>query len=154
MAENTVRTVVIFGIISLVLAGAAVGGVLLMKARNNSYASSRAQSVAQNNTAKQSTEKKDEGKKNDSQPAQSNQNQQSQAPATTATPTPSSSQTQSSSRPVQNAPQGGSGATPDGSMPATGPSDVVATMIMLMLAVFFSGKLIRARADYRRYVGL
>ena len=149
MADNTIRTIVIFGIITLVLVGSAVGGVLLMKARNDSYASARPQTVAQNNTpTNQPAPKKDDTKKDESQ-----SNQQNQTP--TDTPTPSSTaQPSSQPAPTSTTTSQGSGATPSGGMPATGPSDVAATVTMLMLAVFFAGKLIRARADYRRYVGL
>src|SRR3546814_3797108 len=41
--SNTVRTIAIFGIITLILGGAAVGVVRLMKARNNSYATAQSQ---------------------------------------------------------------------------------------------------------------
>ena len=39
-------------------------------------------------------------------------------------------------------------------MPATGPTeDFLVTAGLLSLAAFFGAKLLRARADYRRYVG-
>lgn len=152
MPNNTVRTILIFGVIALVLGGAVVGAVRLLKARNTSYAS---QSQQKPNTpepqqqAPSADPKKDETKKDEPkpQPTQSNQN----TPSTTQTPTPA---TPSPSSQPQNTPSSvaATGATPQGSMPATGPADVFATIAMLMLAVFFSAKLLRARADYRRYV--
>lgn len=159
MANNTVRTIAIFGIITLVLGGAAIGVVRLMKARNNSYATSQSQPTATNNKPEQqqtpppAEQKKEETKQEEQKP-------QDNKPATTETPAPSTP-TPTPTPSTQQQPTGGSpssvaatGATPNGSMPATGPTeDFLATAGLLSLAVFFGAKLIRARADYRRYVG-
>lgn len=161
MANNTVRTIVIFGLITLVLAGAAVGTVRLMKARNNSYAASQSQPAATNNPqqAPQADQKKDEAKKQDepkSQPAQDQNKQNSPSAAQTLAPsTPAPAPTPPSSQGASPSAVAATGATPQGSsMPATGPTDFFATVVMMMLAVFFGAKLFRARTDYRRYVGL
>jgi len=158
VANNTVRTIAIFGIITLVLGGAAVGVVRLMKARNNSYATAQSQPTATNNQPQQQQNppaaepKKEEAKQEEQKP-------QENKPATTETPAPAPSTP--TPAPATQQPAGESptsvaatGATPNGSMPATGPTeDFLATAGLLSLAVFFGAKLIRARADYRRYVG-
>lgn len=151
MAENTVRTIAIFGVITLVLLGAAVGGVFLMKARNNSYAAAQKPPVAQTNQpTAQPEQKKDEAKKDQPAAPQNNQNQQQNpAPASNPAPAKPNPQPAQTPTPANNPP----GATPNGSMPATGPEDMLLMIPLLMLAVFFGGKLLRARADYRRYVG-
>jgi cytoskeletal protein RodZ len=157
VANNTVRTIVIFGIITLVLGGAAVGVVRLMKARNNSYATSQAQPTATNNQPQQQQNPPAEQKKEETK--QEEQKPQENKPAATETPAPAPSTP--TPAPVTQQPAGGSptsvaatGATPNGSMPATGPTeDLLATAGLLSLAAFFGAKLIRARADYRRYVG-
>lgn len=143
MANNTVRTIVIFGLITLVLGGAAVGAVRLLKARNDSYATAQAQPVAANPPQQaQNDQKKEEPQKE--------QPQTNQSPQTTTPPSTSTPQTPTSTP----APAGTGGATPSGSMPATGPAeDFLATAALLSLITFFSVKLVKARADYRRYIG-
>lgn len=153
MANNTVRTIAIFGIITLILGGAAVGVVRLMKARNNSYATAQSQPTAINNQPQQQqnppAEQKKEGAKQEEQkPASTPAPQQSTPAPSTQTPTPA--RTPSAQQPTTVAT---TGTTPNGSMPATGPTeDFLATAGLLSLAAFFGAKLIRARADYRRYV--
>lgn len=156
MANNTVRTIVIFGVITLVLGGAAVGVVRLMKVRNNSYATAQSQPTATNNQPQQQQNppaepKKDEAKQEEQKPASTPTPQQS-TPPVTETPAPSTPTPAPSTEPTAVA---ATGATPNGSMPATGPTeDFLATAGLLSLAAFFGARLLRARADYRRYVGL
>lgn len=141
MANNTVRTIVIFGLIALVLGAAAVGGIRLMKVRNSSYAATQTQAQT---TPPQEQQKPEETKK-EPQPAQ--QGAQNSSPSTPAPAAKPSSQGGTPTAVTET------GATPGGSMPATGPTEFFATLGMLMLAVFFGAKILRARADYRRYVG-
>lgn len=157
MANNTVRTIAIFGIITLVLGGAAIGVVRLMKARNNSYATAQSQPTATNNQPEQQqtpppAEQKKEETKQEEQKPQENKPAETPAPApSTPTPAPSAAQQPAGESPSSVA---ATGATPNGTMPATGPTeDFLATAGLLTLAVFFGAKLLRARADYRRYVG-
>lgn len=150
MANNTVRTIAIFGIITLVLGGAAVGVVRLMKARNSTYAAAQNQPAATNNQPQQQqTPPPAEETKPEEQKPQSNPAPQQNTPSTAETPAPNQQSAGGSPSSVA-----AMGATPNGSMPATGPTeDLFATAGLLSLAVFFGVKLLRARADYRRYVG-
>lgn len=151
MANNTVRTIAIFGVITLILGGAAVGVVRLMKARNNSYATAQSQPTAANNQPQQqqnppAEQKKEEAKQEEQKPASTPAPQQNTPAPSTPTPAPSPSAQQPTTVAT-------TGTTPNGSMPATGPAeDFLATAGLLSLAAFFGAKLIRARADYRRYV--
>lgn|GEM_PF-4221599 len=150
MPNNTARTIVIFGLIALILGGAAVGGVLLMKARNNSYAAARTTQATTNAPAAPQNEQKPEDKKQpDPQPQP-----QKPEPAKTDTTAPTTPQPQPVAPQNNQVAKTDPGVTPStGSMPATGPEDFFATVGMLMLAVFFGAKLLRSRADYRRYIG-
>jgi cytoskeletal protein RodZ len=164
VSNNTVRTVVIFGIIALILGGAAVGGLRLMKARNASYASTQSQQTAVDTSKQQpaaqqpkNQAKKDESKstsddKNKSSSTQqttASDNKQAQTPATT--PSPASSTPQPATDTTKD------NATANNSLPATSgvsPPDFLATFSLMLVAAFFGSKLLKARADYRRYLNL
>ena len=161
VSNNSVRTVVIFGIIALILGAIVVGGIRLTRARNNSYETSHSSNVAQTNTAKQPAQPQQQKNTSmstsqlGSSSTQKKTNQQSSNPAQPQTPVPAapSPQPMSSSDGKTNAtvsPQ-------QNKLPGTSalsPSDFGLTMILMMLAVFFGNKLLRVRADYRRYIGL
>lgn len=166
MSSNTVRTVVIFGIIALVLGGAAVGGLRLMKARNASYASSQTQQTAAADTPKQpvTQQPKQEAKKDESkntpQPASNDQSkttqdQQKVADTKPATPTPAPTPSQPSTPQTSTPPPAPD--TKNNALPATSgfsPADFFATFVLMLAAAFFGSKLLKARADYRRYLNL
>lgn len=161
MSNSSVRTVVLFGIIAVILIGAAVGGVRLIKARNDSYASSQ-QKIAQSNTkqqpAQQPQQKKDSTSSSPSTSTpqtQSNQNtsqtKTAVPPSTGTTPAPTTSNTSTPKTTPSVAPQ------QDTHLPATSgfsPTEALPTLTLMALAGLFGSKLLRARADYRRYIGL
>lgn len=161
MTNNSVRIVILFALIALVLGGFVVGGVQFMKARNDSYAAAsqsrqtpQANQPAQTNQNQPSSnenQNKDNQEQQTPQPAPSNQNTN---PSPSAAQTPAPSTPAASSTPAQQPSSiAATGATPQGGMPATGPADFFATAGLLALATFFGARLLRARADYRRYVG-
>jgi len=144
----------LFSIIALVLVGATVGGVRIIKARNDSYAASQ-RKVAQTDTKQQpqpAQQKADTSKSADTskQPQSQDTSNKNSAvpPVTNPTPTPAASDTKSTSTPQ---PQQHS------NLPATSsftPGEALPTIVLMGLAGFFGSKLLRARADYRRYIGL
>ena len=163
MSNSSVRTVVLFGIIAVILVGAAVGGVRLIKARNDSYASSQ-HKVAQTDTKQQPAQQPQQKKDNTSSSSststpqtQSNQNtsqtKTAVPPSTGTTPAPTSNSTSTPTPKTTPsvAPQ------QDTHLPATSgfsPSEALPTLTLMALAGLFGSKLLRARADYRRYIGL
>ena len=160
MSNNVIRTVVIFGIIALVLGGAVVGAVRLTKVRNNSYATSHTANVAQTAPISQPQQKKDTSK-SDSQPQQPTGQTKSQSPSPSSSQpqTPASTPTPSASTPnvADNKTSVAATAPHQNALPQTSafsPADLGLTMILMMLAAFFGNKLLRTRADYRRYMGL
>jgi hypothetical protein len=157
--NNTVRTILIFGVIGLILVGATVGGVHLLKARNDSYAASQSQ-PQQKPQQNMPTQPKQEAKKDDSQkkneaskptpPAQSQSPaQQSQTAASKPSTTPPSA----TSAPAQQPQNNSVAATGPSSLAATGPSDVnfALSILLMMLAVFFGARLLQARGLIRKY---
>ncbi len=162
MSSNTVRTVVIFGIIALVLGGVTVGGLRLMKARNDAYASGQTQQTATNTTkqpavAQPKQEAKQNETKNNNPTSTTPIDQGKVADAPKPTPTPAPSQTQpAASQPAATPPAPNAKKT-DTSLPATSglsPADFFATGGLMAIAAFFGSKLLKARADYRRYLHL
>lgn len=152
MSNSSFRTVLLFSIIALVLVGATVGGVRIIKARNDSYAASQRE-VAQTDTKQQpqpAQQKADTSKQPQSQDTSNKNN--AVPPVTNPTPTPAASDTKSTSTPqTASTPQQHS------NLPATSsftPGEVLPTIVLMGLAGFFGNKLLRARADYRRYIGL
>ena len=153
MSSNTVRTVVIFGIIALVLGAAAVGGIRLMKARNASYASSQSQKTAATDTTKQQpAAKKDESKSTSSPTSSTDKNKTS-----TTQQTPAAAPTPAASTPPPVTTDTTKSTAASNALPATSglsPSDFMATFVLMLAAAFFGSKLLKARADYRRYLRL
>jgi hypothetical protein len=159
VSNSSVRTVVIFSIIALILGGAAIGGVRLIKARNNSFASSQAKPVAQADTKKQDQQaqpqkqqqkqSEDKSKTQTQQPA-AQQQQQTPKPAAPSTPTPTQPAPDTSKKVAATPPTPQS--VPDTS--AFSPSDILPTFTLMIIAAFFGSKILRARADYRRYISL
>lgn len=153
MSNSSFRTVLLFSIIALVLVGATVGGVRIIKARNDSYAASQRE-VAQTDTKQQpqpAQQKADTSKQHQSQDTSNKNN--AVPPVTNPTPTPAASDTKSTSTPqTASTPQ----PQQHSNLPATSgfaPGEVLPTIVLMGLAGFFGSKLLRARADYRRYVG-
>lgn len=157
MPKNSIRTIIAFSVIALVLAGAAVGGAFLVKSRNSSFASKPSQ-VAQTDTTKQPTDQKTDTAKTEDQNKTddtSSQKQQDQpsAPAQTETPAPSTQPSAATNDKKSDEASNKSATT----LPATSamsPADFAPTIALMALAGFFGSKLLRARADYRRYIGL
>jgi len=153
---NTTRTIVVFSIISLVLVGVTVGGVQLLKARNNTYASR--QQIPQKPQERQPQQSpKQEAKTDDSQhknqtvannnptPQQQSQSSASQSnktsPAATSSPAPQPANNQ-----VAN--------TGPTELATTGPSFInsVASILLVMLAIFLGAKVLQARALVRGHL--
>jgi cytoskeletal protein RodZ len=154
VSNSSVRTVVLFGIIAVILIGAAVGGVRLIKARNDSYASSQ-HKVAQTDTKQQPAQQPQQKKDNTSSSSSTSTSQTKTAvpPSTGTTPAPTSNSTSTPTPKTTPsvAPQ------QDTHLPATSgfsPSEALPTLTLMVLAGLFGSKLLRARADYRRYIGL
>jgi cytoskeletal protein RodZ len=154
VSNSSVRTVVLFGIIAVILIGAAVGGVRLIKARNDSYASSQ-HKVAQTDTKQQPAQQPQQKKDNTSSSSSTSTSQTKTAvpPSTGTTPAPTSNSTSTPTPKTTPsvAPQ------QDTHLPATSgfsPSEALPTLTLMALAGLFGSKLLRARADYRRYIGL
>ena len=152
MPNSSIRTVLLFGLIAVVLGGIVVGGVRIIKARDVSYASASAK-------AKQGTTPQVTQKSNNPQPAKSQSqsagasstasNTQNSAPAQPTAPAPSAPSTSSTS--TSSAP------TPSqqDSLPKTyafSPSDFGGTVVLMGLAAYFGSKLLRARANLRHYM--
>jgi cytoskeletal protein RodZ len=150
--SNSVRTMVIFSIIAVVLAGAAIGGVRLLKARNSSYATNThvAEAPAQPQQSQPESQKQNTSNDQKSTTTDTSSQQKATTPTTTtdttkkddakpsATPTPTPAQPTNTNLPNTSA----------------GFGDVGLTAIMMALAAFFASRILRARADYRRSLGL
>lgn len=169
MPNSSVRTVLLFGIIALVLVGAIVGGVRLMKARNDSYVATSQGKVAQADTKQQPAQQKtdtpkpatsDQKSTSNSSPTQQPQKQPADTaknttavpPVTNPTPTPSANDKKDTTPAPTATPQ----PAQRSNLPATSGfalGDVAPTIVMMALAGFFGSRLLRARADYRRYIG-
>jgi hypothetical protein len=149
MPSSTVRTIVAFGLIAVVLSGAVVGGARFIKARNDSYVT-KPSAVATNKqprTGQPKTAQPDASSQSPPGPQQStDQTSASASTGQTAAPAslpPVTNSTSSVSKPV-TIPQ----TVPNTS--ATG--DLTFTFILMVIAAFFGSKLLKARADCRRYV--
>lgn len=135
--DGSVRTIVLFSFIALVLCGLSIGGVWIIKARNRSYATVQQPIVAQPDAVTSTNGTGSQGEQAATDDA---------GKSTETTP---------SENPVAQ-PQGvsdGLAAVDMGpqSMPATGgSSDFVLTSILMMLAAFFCARLWRAKTDIRR----
>jgi cytoskeletal protein RodZ len=169
MPNSSVRTVVLFSIIALVLAGVAVGGVRLIKARNDSYASQG--KVAQTDNKQQpaqhkadtskpvATDQKDANsstKQSQKQNTDSSKNTAAVPPVTNSTPTPTPAPATNDKKDMPAAAVPQPPAQNHSNLPATSGfalSEVLPTLALMALAGFFGSKLLRARADYRRYIG-
>lgn len=159
MPNNTVRTILIFGVIGLVLVGATVGGVRLLKARNSSYAASQSQpqQKPQQNTPeqpKQEAKKDDSQKKNEaSKPSSSAQPQPPAQQNQPAASKPSTTSPSATSTPAQQPQNNSVAATGPSSLAATGPSEVnfALSILLVMLAVFFGVRLLQARGLVRKH---
>lgn len=156
MSNSSVRIVALFSIIALVLVGATLGGVRLIKARNSSHATPQ-HTIAQTGTKQQPAQQQKKDISGSTKPqTQNNQNSNTSQPQT-AVPPANNSTTQAPS-----ASDKGAMATPapvtaqqNSSLPATSgfsPVEVLPTVALMVLAGFFGSKLMRARADYRRYI--
>ncbi len=156
--NSSVRTVVLFSIIALVMAGAVIGGVRLTKARNDSYATT-SNKVATTGTKQQPAQQKADTPK--PAPSPSNNTSQSQTPkvdppkSTTAVP-PVTNPDPSTSSNKTSTPAASTPSAQRSNLPATSsltPIELLPTVVLMILAAFFGTRLLRARADYRRYIG-
>jgi outer membrane biosynthesis protein TonB len=157
VSSSTIRKIVIFGVIALILGGATIGGVRFMKARNSSYVSGPRQQTAANTSPQKTPQpqpsknqaKKDETKTTPNttpQPATSDK----QAPAASPAPVAPATTTTPAPDPAKNS-------VANNALPATtavSPLDFAATFGLMAAAAFFGGKLLKVRAVYRRYLGL
>jgi outer membrane biosynthesis protein TonB len=158
--NNTVRTVLIFGVIGLVLTGITVGGVQLLKARNNSYAASQSQpqpkpaqstpEQTKQEVAKTDAQKKSGTSKSNASSGDQAQPQKSQPAAQKpAVASPSATPT-----PAQQPQNNSVAATGPSSLAATGPSDInfAASTILMMSAIFFGARVVQARGLIRKHL--
>lgn len=153
MTGNTVRTIVIFSIIGLVLAGVAVGGVQLLKARNNTYASVQ-QAPQKPQESQPQKQPKQEAKSDGNQT--NNQSTGNPAPQQPQAPSSQSNQTSpnASPAPAQQPANNQVATTGPKEVATTGPSfaGFVASMLLVMLAIFFGAKVLQARALVRKHL--
>jgi outer membrane biosynthesis protein TonB len=145
VSDNTARTVIVFSLIGIILLGFAIGGVRFMKARNDSLASNHSQPAKPQSTPEQKPS--DTKKPEDSKPASNNP-----APSTPTPPSQPSVPQQNPSTPPASPSDSSVAAAGPQSVAATGPTDIVVSLVLLMSAVFFASQIVRARADCRRYI--
>ena len=159
MPSNTVRTILIFGIIGLVLIGATVGGVFLLKSRNSSYAANQSQSQQkpEQMTAQQAKQeaKTDDQKKTDATKPSTSQPQPSAQQNQPVAPKPSSTSPNATPAPAQQPQNNSVVATGPSSLAATGPSfvDMMILTTLMMFAVFFGARILQARGLVRKHLG-
>ena len=175
MAQNTVRSVVVFSVIALIFISSAVGGVFWLKSRNSSLATTSdaaqtAESQAQPSAEAQAETQPEQAAGDQAANSSAEETSAPQAEASTdgttsetttpevaATDTTSdaSDQTVATEEPATTVDSTAdvAAATPQ-SVPATGPSPfgAIATLVLMMAAAFFGGQLFRARSAYRRYL--
>lgn len=156
MTGNTVRTIVVFSIISLVFVGAAVGGVQLLKVRNDTYASK--QQAPQKPQERQPQQQPKQEAKTDDSPHK-NQTAVSNSPAPqqnqpSSPPQPTRTSPSGTPAPAQQPTNNQVAVTGPTELATTGPStgDFVASMLLVMLAIFLGAKVLQARALVRRHL--
>jgi len=135
-----------FGIIGLVLVGLVVGGVRLLKTRDNSYATQHAPVAPTNKPASNTPQ---------AQPSKPPAPQQA-SPSVKVAPPASQQQSQVAvTQSGQNNPSTPASASLPHNVPNTtaiSPGGLFATSVLMLMAAFFGRQLLKARASYRRYL--
>lgn len=167
MTEGTARTVIIFSIIAIILGGLTIGGVRILKARNDAYATQNNKTsstppvaTSGNSQPPQSTPKKT-ATTNTPAPSSPSTTNPAQKPVSTPQPSPAVaaappvSSSSSNSTPAPTTSSTSSTSNSQGNLPNTSalsPGGTLATIVLVILAGIFSGQLLRARSTYRRYL--
>ncbi len=150
MAQSTVRTAVIFSVITLLLGGIVIGGVRLLKVRDNSYASTSRQPA-----------KPAQSQPVAAQPQPAHTDNAPAAPKVATNPTPAATAPstvapkETPTVPVAPAPSPQTPASTSGKLPETSDGSqpgLLLTGILMALSVWFGARLLKAKASYRHYL--